>query len=147
MLINYTVLLAELVMSVIRHKAIICIWISVLAFDQPFSLIKTGRTECWGTEDSLVDEIQFYLWSTAFISIIGWSSVSIASITNDGVILDHFIYMLPYYGTYVAVFKFCGLAFLIGQRFKYLNEIILASAEGRSSNPNNLQSIKVGMNL
>ncbi|KAJ8680961.1 hypothetical protein QAD02_016748 [Eretmocerus hayati] len=144
MLVNYFVLLVELIMSIVRHKAIMSVWISILEFDQSVGLTTVGKTKGTSSEDSLVDKFKLYMWSIALISISGWSVISGTSMTtNFENIVDHFSYMLPYYGTYIAVFQFCGLAFLIGQRFKYLNESVQASVDEGSSKSNNLQFIKM----
>ncbi|KAJ8680959.1 hypothetical protein QAD02_016746 [Eretmocerus hayati] len=146
MLVNYSVLLVELIMGVIRHNSIISVWAAILDFDQSFSLITIGGKKRKSVKDMLIDEFKLHLWTTAFASIVGWIFVSGASITvHHDVIVNHFTYMVPYYGTYIAVFKFCGLAFLIGQRFKYLNESILASANEGNLKSDHLLITKVRM--
>ncbi|KAJ8680958.1 hypothetical protein QAD02_016745 [Eretmocerus hayati] len=148
MLFNYFILAMELSQSVMRYKAVISVWISISNFDQAFDLNMTRRRlKVAELRSPMHDEFKFYLRTILFVSVLGWGVVSWTGITfYHDTLLGNLSYMLPYYGTYIAVLQFCGLALLLGQRFKFLNESILASTRRGIFTHKDLLNIKVTMN-
>ncbi|KAJ8680957.1 hypothetical protein QAD02_016744 [Eretmocerus hayati] len=129
LVLNNSILLVELAQSIMRYKAVTNVWISISNFDQALDLNVTRRgLNVAELRSPMLDDLKFYLRTILFISFAGWGVVSWTGITfYHDQLLGNLSYMLPYYGTYVAVLQFCGLVLLLGQRFEFLNDSILAS--------------------
>lgn len=71
-------------------------------------------------------EAKLWLWSILFTSFVSWTAINqIGMWAFNETYLRNVGYMLVYVGTFVAVFKFAGMVFILGQRFAYLNAYLV----------------------
>ncbi|KAJ8680860.1 hypothetical protein QAD02_016647 [Eretmocerus hayati] len=131
LILNYMVSVTELSLSVLNRKNFVHVWNSIQEFDESFRLgvvlnaveASKGQPLKYGP---LVSQSRIWLWSSLVVSTIGWTAINqLGMHAFNEPYLRNVGYLLTYVGTYIAVFKFCGIVFLLGQRFAYLNRLIL----------------------
>lgn len=70
------------------------------------------------------NKTKFWLWVILIINILNWLWINQTGMyAFSESLVQNFSYMFVYIGTCYSVFKFSGMAIVIGQRFKYLNRI------------------------
>ncbi|KAJ8674555.1 hypothetical protein QAD02_005817 [Eretmocerus hayati] len=128
MLVNFVVLLTEIVNSIITADKMIIVWNCIQNFDRSVRLDRT-LMPCPSdpeTPNLLIGQLTYNLRRGVAIFIVGWTIVSISGlIAYHETIFRNLNYAAAYYGNCIAVFKFCLIAFLLCQRFQYLNDVLL----------------------
>ncbi|XP_078045120.1 uncharacterized protein LOC144474283 [Augochlora pura] len=114
-IVNYLVIMYELISTMFRSSAFVKIWNDLQDFDEKLCRLGYPRKE--GT-------VEIATWALLFSQVVVWTMVNQSGMYA---FLETWFfnvcYMLTYVGTAVSVYKFAGVATFVGQRFHQLNQI------------------------
>ncbi|XP_014222192.1 putative gustatory receptor 2a [Trichogramma pretiosum] len=136
LLLNYAVSLVELSLCVLRRAEFAGVWNAIQAFDEAYD-IGLDNNKGGGDRDQqqqqhhpLLRQAKHWLWLLLFGFVLAWVSVNQTGMYafNESYV-NNIGYMLTYVGTCVAVLKFCGMAALLLQRFRHLNQLLQAKLD------------------
>ncbi|KAL2727985.1 putative gustatory receptor 28a [Vespula maculifrons] len=112
---NCFTMIYSVLMTMSTRNKFVQIWNNIQDYDDAVRLlgypqkeIKT-RIVCW-----ILITLNIALWTS--VNQIGMYAFTESWISNIG-------YMSPYFGSCIAVYKFIGITFILGQRFHHLNEL------------------------
>lgn len=115
MFANYSVSIIDISLSIIYGQKIVNIWNTFQTIDHEFH----------GFYKQDFNTTKLSLWLITIFSIVVWLLVGHSEIQayNESFV-QNFINLVNYIGSYLTVFKFCALVFLLNQRFVYLKNIV-----------------------
>ncbi|KAJ8680852.1 hypothetical protein QAD02_016639 [Eretmocerus hayati] len=127
-LLNYIVLMMELVRSITTRQQLIKVWDRIQVFDESLQLLlgydeisSKKRLPKSHTYQSMIIHLQRCVWIIFAISTVGWTAVNVLGMyAYHETYLRNISYMIPYVLTFIVALKFCGLVYLINQRLSLL---------------------------
>lgn len=115
MVVNYSVMMYELVATIFTRRAFTRVWNDLQDLDEKLSALGYPRKE---------RRIGIFIWVLLVGLTICWIIVNQSGIyAFKETWMFNSAYMLTYIGTSMCVYKFCGMVIFIGQRFTQLNQI------------------------
>ncbi|XP_033327325.2 uncharacterized protein LOC117220945 [Megalopta genalis] len=114
-IVNYLVVMYELISTMFGCKAFVKIWNTLQDFDEKLRQLGYPRKE--GT-------VEVATWALLFSQAVVWTMVNQSGMyAFKETWMFNVSYMLTYVGTAVSVYKFFGIVTFFGQRFHQLNRI------------------------
>ena len=105
----------DVLITILTRNKFVKVWNIIQDFDH--------RTSKLGFPQSN-KKTKFWVWVILIINILNWLWINQTGMYAFGEsFIINFSYMFMYIGTCYSIIKFSGMAILIGQRFKHLNEI------------------------
>ncbi|XP_032666717.1 putative gustatory receptor 2a [Odontomachus brunneus] len=114
-IINYSVVMYELGLTIFTRRSFTRIWNALQDYDEDVRQLGYPRKEMrTAIAGWILTIVTATVWT--ILSFFGMYAFRETWSFNVG-------YMLPYIGTSIAVYKFVGMAYFLGQRFHHLNAI------------------------
>lgn len=112
----------DLVLGLCWRKQFVHVWNRIQEFDESYELGKISFTSRYSP---MIENTRFWLWMALLGNFLVWFAINqLGMQAFNEPYVQNVSYMITYVGSCVAVFKFCGLLFLLGQRFAYLNKLV-----------------------
>ncbi|EFN81389.1 hypothetical protein EAI_07614 [Harpegnathos saltator] len=116
-IINYSVVMYELVLTLFTRRNFTRIWNALQDYDEDVRQLDYPRKE---TRTAIA------AWILTIVTATVWTIVNRSGMYAFLETWSYNIgYMLSYIGTSMAVYKFVGMAYFLGQRFHHLNKIAI----------------------
>lgn len=122
--INYLVSLLDLLMGIFNREVFMHIWNSIQLQQDMISF----------HQQQLLRKLKFRMWTFIGVGTLGWISVNqFGMFAFKENYLNNITYMIGYVATFVSVFKFCGLAFILKLGFSQLADAAAVDFEPASA--------------
>lgn len=124
LILNYLVSLADLSLGILRRGRFVHVWNAIQDFDSAHKLDEPDP-ETGQRLGPLLRRTKRWLWTGMVASVLVWTTINqLGMRAFNEPYLKNVGYLLTYISTCVAVFKVCGIVYLLGQRFGYLNGLV-----------------------
>ncbi|KAJ8664845.1 hypothetical protein QAD02_006507 [Eretmocerus hayati] len=126
--LNCVTCIGGMMSNIINRKKFVIVWNGIMSFDESFELGKVTNPIGVTKEKPPIyreemRQAKNYLWCCIFVGVFGWTIVNQwGMVAFNERYLQNMSYMIVYVVHFAAVSKFCGLIFLLGQRFAHLNQ-------------------------
>ncbi|KAI4501177.1 hypothetical protein M0802_003550 [Mischocyttarus mexicanus] len=112
---NYITTMYSLLITVTTRNKFVQIWNNIQDYDDAVRLLGYPQKEI---------KTKICCWFFIFLNIFLWTSVNQSGMyAFNETWFSNITYMSVYFGSCLAVYKFIGMTFLLGQRFHHLNQL------------------------
>lgn len=115
--------LADLSLGLLRRGQFVRVWNTIQDFDTAYKL---DEPEMDGRRlGPLLRRTRLWLWTSMVSNALVWTTINqLGMLAFQERYFINIGYMLTYVSSCVAVFKCCGVVYLLGQRFGHLNDLV-----------------------